>query len=190
MPQQELLRQVVRALEETRCAYMLTGSFASSLQGEPRLSHDIDLVVEIRPESIPAFVGRFPATKYHLDEEAIRQAVRTRGMFNLLHMEEGDKVDFWMVTDEPFDVSRFGRRRKEEVLGMSLDVSTPEDTILAKLRWGKSSGGSDKQFHDALRVFQVQSGALDLTYLHRWVAVLGLEEEWARVQKRAAEELL
>ena len=28
-------------------------------------------------------------------------------MFNLLALTEGDKVDFWILTEEPFDRSRF-----------------------------------------------------------------------------------
>jgi hypothetical protein len=48
-----------------------------------------------------------------------------------------------MLTDEPFDRSRFKRRRTEEVLGLKLAVSSPEDTILAKLSWAKRSGGRE-----------------------------------------------
>jgi predicted nucleotidyltransferase len=59
MSQQELLSKVIRALDETGCAYMLTGSFASSMQGEPRLSHDIDLVVDLRPQALPELLRMF-----------------------------------------------------------------------------------------------------------------------------------
>jgi hypothetical protein len=44
----------------------------------------------------------------------------------------------------------------------SIWVSSPEDTILAKLRWADISGGSEKQFTDALRVFEVQQGNVDI----------------------------
>ena len=42
MPQQELLKLVIARLDEAGIEYMLTGSLASSLQGEPRATHDID----------------------------------------------------------------------------------------------------------------------------------------------------
>lgn len=86
-------------------------------------------------------------------------------MFNLIDVKSGDKADFWILTDEPFDRSRFARKYEENVLGMTLKVSSPEDTILAKLRWAALSGGSEKQFIDALRVYEVQSGKLDMEYL-------------------------
>ena len=61
-------------------------------------------------------------------------------MFSLLQASEGDKVDFWLLTDDPFDIARFARRRAEPALGLKLFVSSPEDTILMKLRWAKLSG--------------------------------------------------
>ena len=53
-----------------------------------------------------------------------------------------------MLSDEPFDQSRFARRYAEEFEGQRIHVSSPEDTILMKLRWAELSGGSEKQFGD------------------------------------------
>jgi hypothetical protein len=186
MSQQDLLKKVVRALEESGSAYMLTGSFASSMQGEPRLSHDIDLVVDLSPDAVSTFLSLFPSPAYNLEEQMVREAIRTRTMFSLLHVAEGDKVDFWLLTDDPFDTSRFSRKRSEETLGMKLFVSSPEDTILAKLRWAKLAGGSEKQFHDALRVYEIQSPLLDMHYLTKWVEALGLAQYWDRLLREAA----
>lgn len=43
MPQQELLRTVIGQLEALGVPYKLTGSLVSSLQGEPRATHDMDV---------------------------------------------------------------------------------------------------------------------------------------------------
>jgi hypothetical protein len=186
MSQQDLLNKVVRALDESGSAYMLTGSFASSMQGEPRLSHDIDLVVDLRPQALPELLRRFPSPEFYLDEQSIHEAMRARSMFSLLQVSEGDKVDFWLLTDDPFDIARFARRRSEDALGLKLCVSSPEDTILMKLRWAKLSGGSEKQRHDALRVYEVQFGALDLDYLGKWVEALALQDSWKQLLQMAA----
>lgn len=185
MSQQHLLAEVIQTLEKSEGHYMLTGSFASSLQGEPRLSHDIDLIVVIAESAIPKLTARFPPPDFHLDEYSIRTAIKMKTMFSLLHVVEGDKVDFWMLTDEPFDVSRFNRKRKVHALGLEIYVSSPEDTILAKLRWAKMSGGSERQSRDALRVYEVQHDILDMRYLQEWVGKLGVEEYWARLLKEA-----
>ena len=106
-------------------------------------------------------------------------------MFNLTDVVEGDKVDFWILTNQAFDQSRFAPKYTEDVLDMRLKVSSPEDTILAKLQWAVKSGGSEKQFIDALRIFEVQHGSLELDYLNRWVVALGIEEMWKRLQDEA-----
>lgn len=95
------------------------------------------------------------------------------------------KVDFWLLTTEPFDVSRFARRIRTHALGIDLDVSTPEDTILAKLRWSGLSGGSEKAYVDALRVYEVQYGRLDRAYLDEWAARLEVKDLWDRLLREA-----
>jgi len=81
--------------------------------------------------------------------------------------------------------ARLARRRVEQVWGIPLQVSSPEDTILAKLRWAKQAGGSEKQFTDALRVYEVQRPNLDEGYLTRWAAQLGIESLWERLKTSA-----
>jgi len=185
MSQQELLRLVVQALDRAGIEYMLTGSIASSLQGEPRATHDIDILVAVREGSANRLLERFPPPRFHLDESAIADAIREQGMFNLIDTNTADKVDFWMLTDTPFDRSRFSRKRLEHVMGMRMAVSSPEDTILAKLKWARLSGGSEKQFTDAVRVYEVQFGDLDMGYLHRWAKELDLEAMLQDLERQA-----
>ncbi|MBM3132615.1 MAG: hypothetical protein FJZ95_06230 [Chloroflexi bacterium] len=175
----------MQVLEDVGIEYMLTGSVVSSLQGEPRSTHDIDIVVAIPKRAAKALVQAFPSPRFYLEEESIRDAIDKNGMFNLIDTSSGDKVDFWVLTGEPFDRARFSRKYAEDVLGMRIVVSKPEDTILMKLRWAALSGGSEKQFTDALRVYEVQFGKLDIGYLHRWATELGLESMVERLQKEA-----
>ena len=102
-------------------------------------------------------------------------------MFNLIELKSGDKVDFWILSNDAFDQSRFSRKYFEKFMGIEMQVSSPEDTILAKLRWAKLSGGSEKQFTDALSVYEVQYGKLDLDYLEHWVKELEVQSLWKRI---------
>jgi hypothetical protein len=174
--QQALLTRVLAALEVAAIPSMVTGSLASSLQGEPRATHDIDLVIEIGPGDVDRLVSVLAAPDIYLDERAVREAVRQRTLFNLVHPETGDKVDFWPLTDEPFDRSRFARRWRVDALGTGFDVSSPEDTILMKLRWARQSGGSEKQLTDALRVYELQAARLDHVYMREWAARLEVHD--------------
>ncbi len=119
---------------------MVSGSLVSSLQGEPRSTHDIDIVVAIHESSAKPLAAAFPPPDYYLTEESILDALRTNGLFNLLDVNSGDKIDFWLLTDQPFDLSRFKRKRVEDVLGMRLAVSAPEDTILDEAALGEGIG--------------------------------------------------
>lgn len=173
MLQQELLTAVVDALEAQGIEYMLTGSVASSLHGQPRSTHDIDVVVSIQGSAVPGLADAFGPPRYYFDADAAREAVAQGPMFNLIDTETGSKVDFWILTADPFDTSRFRRRCKEDLFGRQFWVSSPEDTILAKLRWAVLSGGSEKHFADAVRVYEVQHDTLDQTYLDQWAESLG-----------------
>lgn len=185
MSQQELLAKVIQVLDAAGIDYMVSGSLVSSLQGEPRSTHDIDFVVAIDEASVDKLAEAFPPPDFHLDELSIRKAIEAHGMFNLIDVSGGDKVDFWLLTNEPFDRSRFARRQSDEVFGLRIAVSSPEDTILMKLKWSEMSGGSEKQFTDALRVFEVQSGNLDMDYLNKWALELGVEQLFHRLVEEA-----
>jgi len=84
MLQQELLEKVIRVLEDEGIDYMVTGSVVSSLQGEPRSTHDIDLVVNIRPDDVKKITRAFHAPEFYLDEEVIYEAIEHKNMFNIL----------------------------------------------------------------------------------------------------------
>jgi len=188
MSQQELLKRVVQTLERTGIPYMITGSIASSFQGEPRSTHDIDLVVAIEKWQAPKLVAAFPPPDFYLDQRSVLEAMAGppgQSMFNLIDLKSGDKVDFWILADEDFDRSRFSRKVSQEFMGLAIQVSSPEDTILAKLRWAKLSGGSEKQFTDALRVYEVQYSHLDLDYLKHWAKKLDIDSLWKRLTDEA-----
>lgn len=185
MLQLKLLRKVLPLLEEQHIEYMITGSIVSSMQGAPRATHDVDVVVQVTQESIPVLLNAFPSPHYYISENSMKESIEKKSMFNLIEGAEGDKIDFWILTDEPFDKSRFARKQEDTFWGMKMKVSSPEDTILKKLHWAKMSGGSEKQFLDALGVYEVQYGKLDMNYMEVWVKKLSIEKFWKKLKKEA-----
>jgi len=185
MSQQKLLRTVVQALDQAEIRYMITGSVASSLQGEPRSTHDIDMVITIQKSQARQLLKSFPPPDFYLDEHSILDAIDSQSMFNLINLKTGDKVDFWILTDEAFDLSRFSRKISEKFGELQMHVSSPEDTILAKLNWAKLSGGSEKHFTDALRVYEVQYEKLDTGYVEHWAKTLSVDSLWKRLTDEA-----
>ena len=78
MSQQELLKKVIQAFEGAGIEYMVSGSLVSSLQGEPRSTHDIDVVVAVQRSTAHALVRAFPSPDYYLTEESILRPFRIR----------------------------------------------------------------------------------------------------------------
>lgn len=185
MSQADLLKRVTGALDGAAIPYMLTGSLASSLQGAPRATHDIDLVVAVETDDVGRLLAALQSPNLYLDEASAADAVRSRSMFNLVDPLTGDKVDFWLLTRDDFDQARFARRITVEALGTGLVVSAPEDTILMKLHWSRQAGGSQKQVADAVAVYELQGGTLDQAYLDEWAYRLGVTDLLGDVRKRA-----
>jgi len=188
MSQLDLLKRVVNALVEEGVGYMVTGSLVSSIQGEPRSTHDIDIVVAISPQQAVRLPARFPEPDYFLDAYSVEVRVRSGSMFNLHDNRTGDKVDFWPLAPDPFYLNQFHRRVKHDFDGFGVFVSRPEDTIVSKLKWCKLGGRSGRQFRDALRVFEVQHATLDLGYIEHWTSELNVHDLWLRIKQEATPE--
>lgn len=185
MSQPELLKRVVSVIDSAGGAYMLTGSVVSSAQGEPRASHDIDIVVQIDPAAVAELKKAFPESEYGFDDAAALAAIGNRDMFQLWHFASGDKVDFWVLKDDPLDQSAFSRRTKWTVFGVEAFATAPEDTILLKLRWSQMSGGSSKQLGDVRGVYELQHKHLDIDYIDAWASRIGVQDDWQRIQRES-----
>ena len=185
MSQSQLLKTLVKSLEDNHIPYVLTGSIVSSLLGEPRLTHDIDVMIHIHQRQIDKILKAFPSFEYYIDKESISEAIAHKSMFNVISSQSGDKIDFYILPDNDFETSRFARKQRVTILDFEAFIPTPEDVILAKLHWSKLSGGSEKQFNDALRVYEVQFEILDQQYLHEWAQYLDVRESLEKLKSKA-----
>ena len=62
----EVFKRVIEELERNTVDYMIVGSIASMTYGEPRLTNDMDLVIEIDPVDVPNIAKIFPVADYYL----------------------------------------------------------------------------------------------------------------------------
>jgi hypothetical protein len=172
--EEELLIDCLRRLNASRLAYMLTGSMASNYWGVPRTTHDLDFVVQLSAADVEAVLRAF-ADGFFIQESAIRGAFAPPYQFNALDNDSALKVDFWALRPDPFEQSMFSRRQHVTVRGEPAWIASAEDVLLHKLYWDSLSP-SDRQRRDAAGIAAVQRDHLDLAYLRRWAAVLGLEQ--------------
>jgi len=171
LDQLAVLKLVTGRLDAADIPYMLTGSLAAGVYGRPRMTRDIDLVVEVQPSDAERFAAAV-GEELSPDPESIRAAIVRRGMFNLIHREAIIKIDFVVRKNTPYRLEEFGRRRIVEIDGQRMWVVSAEDLILSKLLWA-GDGGSELQLRD-VRSIRVAQQALDWTYLERWASELGV----------------
>ena len=169
---------IVEALEELGVSYHIGGSVASSVYGIFRATIDADLVANLHLEQVRPLVKRLQAD-YYIDEDMIRDAIKRRSSFNVIHLDTMLKVDVFIPKTRLFDQEEL-RRVQQEVLSEGtrpFNIASPEGTILNKLEWYRMGGEvSDRQWNDILGVLKVQGTKLDMSYLQKWAANLSVTD--------------
>lgn len=171
----QVTMQVVDVLEKLGIDYVIGGSLASALHGVARATMDSDIVANFKEEHVVPFVEALKST-FYVDDEMIRDAIRTNRSFNVVHLATLFKVDIFIAKDREFDRLQIGRRSSyllSAERNESAYVASAEDTILAKLEWYRMGDEvSDRQWKDILGVIKVQADSLDLEYLRRGANLL------------------
>lgn len=173
-PDWEAFAAVVRTLDRLEIPYMVVGSVAASFHGLTRATHDVDLVVALRPQDVPQLVSAL-SDGFYVDEDNAADATRSADMFNAIHYEGGFKIDFWVLKTDEFSRAQFDRRIPVDTDNLTAYVASAEDTILSKLLWHKISP-SERQLSDARSIMLVSGKKLDMDYLLQWARKLDLQE--------------
>ncbi len=164
---------------------------ASSLQGEPRATNDIDFVIALPAGRITALRDALGAD-FEVDTDMLRDAVLHARSANAFYVPVVTKIDFFARGYEPFDESEFSRRRPVVVRasGEAIVVKSAEDTVLRKLLWFREGGEvSEKQRRDIVSVLRISGGTIDDGYLDSWSSRLGLEGLLRRAREARSPEL-
>jgi len=179
---------VAGVLEGCGLRYVLGGSLASSVSGEPRSTLDVDLMVDISEGEVPCVIEGL-GTAFHAEHEGFTRAIRAHSSVNVIHLPTATKVDLFVMGASPIEPQQMDRRIKVQITGRpgtELYVYTPEDILLQKLRWyrmGRET--SDRQWRDILGIAAVQAESLDLPYLRTAAAQIEVSDLLQRALSEA-----
>lgn len=161
---------------------MVTGGVAAIVYGEPRLTNDVDVVLELRAGEVDRLAAAFDPSRYYIppietmEEEATRP---TGGHFNILDLETSLRADVYCLGGDPLGAWAMSRRREIPIQRESIWVAPIEYVILQKLRYYRDSG-ADRHLRDIRAMRRISGDLIEQPALDSWIQRLGLVPEWSR----------
>ena len=180
MPEHELFKIFVCRLNRLSITYMITGAVAGIFYGEPRLTNDMDLVIDLKVDEIDRLCAAFPIEEFYCPPiEVIRLEIERpqRGHFNLIHHQTGFKADVYTAGRNELHEWALGNRKSVEIEGETFWMAPPEYVILRKLEYYEE-GGSEKHLRDIAGIIEISSAEVDFKSLKEKIDAMHLNREW------------
>jgi hypothetical protein len=180
--------ELMEILDRLGIGSLVGGSLASSVHGEPRSTNDVDVLADLALESVDGFVAAIE-TDYYISADTAREAVRSGGSFNVIHLRTAMKVDVFVAGRDPFNQERLRCRTPIRVSvdpPVSLFMDTAEHSVLRKLEWfRRGNEQSERQWRDVIGVLRVQGEHIDQDRLNRWAVALRVSDLLQRARDQA-----
>ena len=187
MPETNLFLLFTCRLNKLGVRYMVTGSVAVSVYGEPRFTNDVDVIVVLDRGQIARLSEVFPPAEFYCPPAeviAVEAGRPLRGHFNVIHHSTGFKADFYLSGRDPLHSWALEKARDVDVEGERMVLAPPEYVILRKLEYFRE-GRSEKHLRDVRSILVATPELNGNADLERWVAQLGLQDVWREVRKGA-----
>jgi hypothetical protein len=185
MPEPELYHIFVGNFNRLGIRYMVTGAAASIVYGEPRLTNDIDVVLDLTPAETEPFLDSFPPEQFYSppSEVVLVEIARSqRGHFNLIHHETGFKADIYTLGRDRLNQWGLKNRKLIKIEGDELWLAPVEYVILRKLEYYRE-GQSEKHIRDIAGILSISPHQIDFNELKAKIKQLALEKQWSEANK-------
>lgn len=166
----EAVRRVVLVLEGLQAPYAVGGAVAMAFAGRIRGTRDVDVLAAVPALRAQDFAQALAREGFTLRDEAgaavpvnarvLSESGRKDGLFRV--WLDDISVDFFSPRVSLQD-SILKRRRRVEIPGLALWLTTPEDLILLKMVFHRP-----KDLEDVRHLLAANMGTLDLGYLGDW----------------------
>lgn len=150
---------------------MISGSLALNVYCVPKMTLDIDIVIELDPDDVSNFLEIFEKD-FYADEKTISQEIRRKGMFNVIDHRTGFKIDFIIRKDTEYRKLEFSRRTRKLVDDVPVWMVSTEDLIISKIDWIQQLQ-SDRQINDIKMLLTLPE--IDREYIFSWCEKLKLD---------------
>ena len=167
----ELLKTITQRLEQKEIRYMVSGSLAINVYSVPRMTLDIDIVIELNETNFMTFLEIFKSG-YYINEETALKEIRRKGMFNVIDHDTGLKIDFIIRKDTEYRRLEFSRKTRKMIKNVPVWMVSAEDLVISKLEWIQQLQ-SDRQMHDIKNLMALPD--LDKEYISSWCRKLNLD---------------
>ena len=175
----EILKTVTTRLEKVNIPYMITGSIAMNYYAVPRMTRDIDIVIELNVVDVDKVFNIFK-DDFYIDQKMIDNAISEEGIFNVIHNEKLIKIDFIIRKSSEYRKLEFNRRLPIDIVGIKMWLVSPEDLVISKIIWAKDNM-SELQVNDIDNLLNAVRD-IDRRYIEKWVTLLGLKNVYRRLK--------
>lgn len=167
----EFFHKIIDVLNKSNIPYMLSGSVAMGVYILPRATRNFDFVVHLQSKDIDGFVANFQEG-YYCSADAVKDAVKYPGLFNIIDHTSGYKADFIILKNEEFRKEEFKRKVAMEYFDKTIYLVSAEDLLISKLIWIQELQ-SAIQMEDIKNLAQLNT--LDWPYIGVWLKKLKLK---------------
>lgn len=176
----ELIDTFIRPIYRHGIRYIITGSVASMVYGEPRLTNDVDVVLDMKPGDIATLIKAFPEKDFYLppveviETELLRGS---RGHFNIICQQSMLKADVYLIGSDPLQLWGMQNARTLDIEGQPVSFAAPEYVIIRKLQFYRE-GNSQKHLRDIASMLTESAAEIDFGSIQHRVRELALEPQW------------
>jgi len=185
MYEPDLFLYFLKPLSDGNFVYMVTGAVASIIYGQPRMTHDIDLVLELQADQVSEFISLFSEDEFCCPPKDViltEIARQTRGHFNIIHQATGFKADIYPKGKDKLHLWAFSRRQKIDLSGVNVWIAPPEYVILRKLEYFRE-GGSSKHLNDIKQMLTISPDIIDRKLLQEQIEENELKKQWQQLSE-------
>ena len=179
----DLYTRLLLPLNRTGIRFMITGSVAVIAYGEPRMTNDVDIVIDLTPDNAHKLHRAYASSDFYAPPADVMaaEAEGADGQFNVVHLDSVMRADFYVAGNDPLHRWALDNRRMERVQGIELPFAPIEYLVIRKLEYFRDTK-SDRHLRDIAGLLRVSGSRIDSVKLDALIGERGLAGEWASAQ--------